>query len=270
MKTKLSKTRLAGLAILIVLCLFFLPVGCKVLAHYASGDSDRGWGSMRRDSSEQAPDPATTQEAVIQVYAARAARWRGAFGVHTWIATKPRFASHYQRLEVFGYALRWSGKTVRVRVGQPDSYWFGNKPYLLREVRGGEEVDQLIEKLHLAANNYVYNDQYDVWPGPNSNTFIAHLARVVPELNLELPATAIGKDYLPQGALALEPPSGHGFQLSAKGLLGIIIAPEEGLEINLLGLTAGIDVSPLALKLPGVGRVGFSDFERIIIPSASE
>lgn len=254
--------KLISRVILILLCLFFMPVGCNVAAHYAS-DNSRGWWELRRDSSLQAPEAATTPEAVIQVYAARAARWRGAFGVHTWIATKPRNASHYERLEVIGYALRWSGETVRVRRGRPDSYWYGNKPYLLRDLRGGENVDQMIEKLHLAAQNYIYNDQYKVWPGPNSNTFIATLAREVPELNLELPATAIGKDYLPGGAVAKKPPSGSGLQLSAGGLLGIMISPEEGLEVNLLGLTAGIDLSPPALKLPGVGRLGFSDYERI-------
>ena len=37
---------------------------------------------------------------------------------------------------------------------------------------------------------------YRVWPGPNSNTFVAHLGRAIPELRLAMPSTAIGKDYV--------------------------------------------------------------------------
>ena len=40
------------------------------------------------------------------------------------------------------------------------------------------------------------------------------------------------------------------------GLLGASLAWEEGLELNLMGLSAGIDVNDLALRLPGIGRVG--------------
>ena len=118
----------------------------------------------------------------------------------------------------------------------------------------------------LVLRAYPHNSRYNVWPGPNSNTFIAHLARKVPELALELPPTAIGKDYLPEGGFFHKPPSGSGLQLSLGGLFGLMLAPEEGIELNLLGLTAGIDFSPPAIKLPGVGRVGYADFERKSLP----
>ena len=65
------------------------------------------WQTARNDSSHQAPDPATTQEAVLQVYAARAFSWRGVFGVHTWFAVKPAGADHYLRLEVMGWGVRY-------------------------------------------------------------------------------------------------------------------------------------------------------------------
>ena len=60
----------------------------------------------------------------------------------------------------------------------------------------------------------------------------------------------------------MQSPSGTGLQLSLKGLLGVMVAPEEGLEFNVLGLTAGIDLNPPALKLPGIGRLGFSDYKK--------
>ena len=40
------------------------------------------------------------------------------------------------------------------------------------------------------------------------------------------------------------------------GLVGLSLAREEGLELNLLGLTFGFDPLDLALKLPGIGRLG--------------
>src|SRR5690606_17127130 len=143
-----------------------------------------------------------------------------------------------------------------VAPGIPAARWFGERPTLIRELRGGAEVDALIGRLHAASRDYPHNDEYRIWPGPNSNTYIAWLGRAVPELSLDLPPTAIGKDYIAGGGLVARPASGAGLQLSLAGLLGLVISAEEGLELNVLGLTAGVDVWPPALKLPGIGRIG--------------
>src|SRR6266850_563366 len=68
------------------------------------------------------------------------------------------------------------------------------------------------------------------------------VAREVPELRLNLPSTAIGKDYLAGGAPVGLAPSGTGGQVSVFGLLGITTAWDEGLEVNVLGLVFGLDV----------------------------
>lgn len=242
-----------------MVAIFFLPLAIAVTAHYTEGSRETDWRTARRDSTGIAPLPDAVPEAVIHVYAARAFRWRGAFGVHTWVAAKPQGAAQYTRFEVMGFNVARGGKAVRVQEGVPDGYWYGNAPVLIRELRGGDEIDRLIERLHEAASLYPYNDEYRIWPGPNSNTFIAYLGRAVPELSLDLPPTAIGKDYLPRGAMLARAPSGSGVQLSVNGMFGLILAPQEGFELNLLGLSAGIDLNPPALKLPGVGRVGFTD-----------
>ena len=248
----------------LVIVLFFMPVGCMVAAHYGADGNGRAQGG-RHSSTAQAP-PAEVGRAVIQVYAARAARWRGAIGVHTWIAVKPASATRYTRIEVIGYRAYWGRSAVRVREGTPDGMWFGNYPTLLREITasgdGAARVDAVIERLLAATERYPYSHEYKVWPGPNSNTFIASLARQVPELRLERPPNAIGKDYLPGGALLATTPSQTGLQLSVGGLLGVLIGLEEGVELNLLGLSTGVDLWPPALKLPGVGRLGFSDLRR--------
>jgi len=232
-----------------------------VAVHYGDSGSRPRFGS-----TGQAPQ-AIDGESVIQVYAARAARWRGAFGVHTWIAVKPSGALSWTRLEVIGYRVYYGGGAVRVRSGTPDGIWFGNRPTLLRDLRGSgpagaARVDAVIERLLAAAADYPYDDRYHVWPGPNSNTFIAWLGRHAPELRLELPPHAIGKDYLPGGALVAATPSRTGVQLSLGGYAGVLIGLEEGLELNVAGLSAGVDLWPPAIKLPGLGRLGFPDVRR--------
>jgi hypothetical protein len=138
----------------------------------------------------------------------------------------------------------------------PDNHWFGSRPARLVDLRGAE-VDALIDKVEAAVKSYPHADRYHSWPGPNSNTFIAHIGRAVPELRLDLPPTAIGKDFLANGDLAARAPSGTGVQVSLFGLGGLLIGWEEGLEVNVLGLSFGLDVNRPALRVPAVGRVGF-------------
>lgn len=236
-----------------LLALLVVPVLINLCLPDARGGVP--WHQARRDPTGLAPDPAATPEAVIQVYAAPAVSWRGVFSVHTWIAVKPSGAPRYTRYEVVGFGVAGGAPAVRVDRMGPDNHWFGARPHLVMERRGAG-VDALIEKIRAAVALYPYPHAYRPWPGPNSNTFTAYIARQVPELGLGLPSNAIGKDFLPHGALFAAAPSGSGFQLSFYGLAGILVAAEEGFELNLLGLTAGIDGAAPALKLPAIGRLG--------------
>ena len=190
-------------------------------------------------------------EAAVQVWGARTLGVKGIFGVHTWIAVKPTDAAEWTVYEVIGWRLRWSDSAVVIRERRPDT-WFGSKAELYADKRGAG-VDQLIERIDQAAREYPYAKTYTLWPGPNSNTFVAWIARAVPELEVDLPATAIGKDYL-GASLVARAPSGGGFQVSLAGLLGIAASRVDGLEVNLLGLNFGVSGS--GLKLPLVGRIG--------------
>jgi hypothetical protein len=214
------------------------------------------WWQARRDSSGQAPDPATTPEAVVQVYAARAVGWRGVFAVHTWIVVKPTDAAAYTRYEVIGWGVERGIRALRVNRAGPDNYWFGAYPDKLVD-RRGVGVDVLITRIEAAVAAYPYASTYRTWPGPNSNTFVAYVARAVPELRLELPPTAIGKDFLAGGAVAAVSPSGLGGQVSIFGVAGLLAGWEEGVEVNVLGLIFGLDLKRPAVKLPLVGRVGW-------------
>jgi hypothetical protein len=237
---------------LLVLTPFFL-LG---LAH-ADRDSESisNWRQASRASVGLAPDPALTPEPVVQVYAARAVRWRGYFGVHTWIATKPANAAAFTVYEVTGFAVRRGGPAIRVSQRPADGRWFGSVPVLLADKRGAG-VEQLIAKIERAVGAYPYQRSYRIWPGPNSNTFTAFVLRQVPELRVDLPGHAVGKDYLGPHVFARSP-SGTGVQANLFGVLGVLGGVEEGLEMNVLGATVGIDPNDLGLKLPLVGRLGF-------------
>lgn len=238
---------------LLLLGLVFLPL--LVSACVFGRDSSVPWYDARRDSTGLAPDPAVTREAVIQIYAARAVAWRGIFAVHTWIAVKPTGATRYSRYEVMGFGVAGGAPAVRVDRTGPDNYWFGAEPTIVLDRRGAG-VDDLIAKTRAAVARYPYPHEYRAWPGPNSNTFTAFVAREVPELGLALPSNAIGKDYLPGGALFAAAPSGTGYQLSLLGAAGLLVALKEGIEINLFALNFGVDFRRPGILLPGIGRVG--------------
>lgn len=223
----------------------------------ASGAWNRDWRTASRESSGIAPDPARTPEAVVQLYAARAFNWRGIFGVHTWIAAKETGARAYVVYQVVGWRLYRGLPVVAVQEDIPDRLWFDSRPRIMADLRG-PAAERAIKGIRKAADDYPYPEEYRLWPGPNSNTFTAFLARRVPELRAALPANALGKDYLDKGAFLARTPSGTGWQLSLYGVLGVTLAIQEGLEVNFLGLVFGVDVMRPALKLPFVARIGLS------------
>jgi hypothetical protein len=222
-------------------------------AQRAPGD----WRTASREPMGLAPNPATLQAPIVQVYAARAVRWRGYFGVHTWIAAKPAGAAEYTVYEVTGWRLRRESTAVSISTRAPDARWFGNAPELIAEIRGAEAATA-ITRIEKAVAAYPYAGEYRIWPGPNSNTFTAFILRAVPELRADLPPTAIGKDYL-GGALIARSPSGTGGQFSLFGVLGVLVGVEEGLEVNVFGAIFGIDPNQLAIKLPLAGHLGFGN-----------
>jgi hypothetical protein len=83
-------------------------------------------------------------------------------------------------------------------------------------------------------------------------------------LRVDLPPTAIGKDYLGMVPVA-RTPSGTGGQVSVLGIAGITAGWEEGFEVNVLGLTFGLDPYSLSIKLPLLGRIGPSESQPVIV-----
>lgn len=240
------------LAIIIFLILTFAGPIWLILSQQINFTTN--WQHANRDSAHLAPDPQTTTEAVIQVYAARTFSWRGIFAVHTWVAVKPKDAQQYTTYQVIGWRLYAGYSPLVIAHDIPDRYWFNQQPHIILEIRG-KAAENIIPKIDTAARAYPYPNEYWHWPGPNSNTFIAFIARQIPEMKLALPSNAIGKDYLPIKSFFAPTPSGSGYQISIYGILGIMLAQEEGLEINFLGLVYGLSPKKALLKLPGFGDI---------------
>lgn len=211
------------------------------------------WRTANRASAHIAPNPVSHPEAIIQAYSARAFSWRGILAVHTWIAVKPKNATQYVVYQIIGWRVLQGLSPLMVAHDIPDRYWFGQKPHIIFDKRGSA-AEALIPKIETAAKTYPDGSRYVLWPGPNSNTFPAYIARHIPELGLTLPATALGKDYLTNLTFLARTPSGTGYQFSLFGIIGISVARAEGLQINILGLVYGMNPFNLSITLPGVGE----------------
>lgn len=169
------------LPILLILCALS---GCTTKDHRLAS----------RESARIAPDPATSREAVLQVYGAPTWGWRGWFAIHTWISAKPANADTYTVYELIGWRQRRGLPLIRIEKDLPDRLWFGERPRLLKDFRG-ESAAKLIPAVDQAAKSYPWSSTYKAFPGPNSNTFTAWIAKQVPELGLDLPFSAIGSGY---------------------------------------------------------------------------
>ena len=245
-----------------LLSLAFVLIGPLLVLATGSVRLGQDWRTADRSSAGIAPAASEVSEAIVSVWAARAFNWRGVFAVHTWIATKPENATHYTVHQVLGWRGWNGGRVVVSSPDLPDRSWYGHPARLVEELRGPEAA-AAIPKILKVIDEYPYARLYRMWPGPNSNTFTAHVARRVPELRVELPSIAVGKDFLVhEESIHRErgfdwAPGGPGFQISVLGIGGVLVGVREGIEFNLLGLVFGLDPLGPAIKLPGIGRIGF-------------
>lgn len=180
-----------------------------------------------------APQPKNYQGGVIQVYSARTWGAKQAVAVHTWVSVKRSGDDHYTSYEIIGWRLRRSDTALVVRNNNPDRDWWGHQPELLLDYRAAD-ADMLIHRIEQVVESYPYKSEYQAYPGPNSNTFTASIGRAIPELGLDLPSTAIGKDYKSLNEMFGRSSSGSGVQASLFGLLGVTLGIEKGWKLIFL------------------------------------
>jgi hypothetical protein len=235
-----------------VLAVFLLPAlsAAGALAYHGGPTH---WSQWDRTVASRIPDAAAYPEARILVMTGRTRGWKGALAVHSWIVIKRENDRAWRRYDVAGW-----GDPVRLNWWPPD-LWFGEYGSVVVDIKGAQ-AEALIPRIEAAIKDYRYAHagDYRIWPGPNSNTFVATVLRTLPELGAMLPPNAVGRDFRPLPYAGLTD-SGTGVEASLWGALGIKIGWVEGIELNLAGLVAGVDLRHPALKVPGFGRVGFSD-----------
>jgi hypothetical protein len=241
----LVRYSLAGFALL-----FLLP-SAAALAWWSQQDRPAHWRAADWGPSGVLPPAISVPGPAIHVMAARTGGTKGALSVHSWIVHKRAGDLRWTRHDVVGW-----GAPVRRDAYGPDARWYSNAPRIIGSVEGASAA-AAIPRLESAIAAYPWSRRgdYVIWPGPNSNTFVAYLARAVPEIDVTLPPHAVGRDWLGPGLQAMRDAGGD-LHVSISGLAGLSLGPRSGIELHLLGQAAGIDLLRPALKLPGIGRIG--------------
>lgn len=231
------------------LAVFLIPVFSAAGALATRGGPTH-WSQWDRTVTSDFPPALEHPQARVLVMAGRTRGWKGVVAVHTWIVIKGENEPKWRRYDVAGW-----GSPVRLNWWPPD-LWFGERGSIVLDVEG-KRAQALIPRIDAAIKEYRYGDygDYRLWPGPNSNTFVAAMLRAVPELGVALPSNAIGRDYRPWPYLGLTD-SGTGVEVNLWGVLGVKLGWVEGVELNVLGLVAGLDVRDPGVKVPGYGRIG--------------
>ena len=225
---------------------------------FLGGCSHSDWRTADRSSANIAPLPSESKEAIVHIYVARTFNWHKHLAVHSWVAFKEKDAKEYMVYHVTGWLAHNGGEAVLGKKDIPDRKWYGSVPELITDIRG-KKAEAAIPQIKAAIQFYRYSNFYRMYPGPNSNSFVSHIIRNVDELQVELPPNAVGKDWLNDGRFFAMSESGTGIQVSVFGIFGFTLGLAEGIELNILGLSFGVDILRPAIKLPAVGRLGLKD-----------
>jgi hypothetical protein len=99
-----------------------------------------------------------------------------------------------------------------------DNYWFGARRQILLDGRG-PDVDAMIDNIRAAIDftGNICGERVAVGTGPSA--ILVRIRIAGPELGLSLPANAVGKDFLPGGALLATAPRGYQCYIGDSGKL---------------------------------------------------
>ncbi|TDI58215.1 MAG: DUF3750 domain-containing protein [Alphaproteobacteria bacterium] len=245
--------RLSKFMLIILIAVFIVPVVIRTVL-WAAGNQPMHWRDADWSASGILPPAANERGASIRVLSARTGGYKGILSVHSWLVIRPAGAATFDRYDLVGW-----GRPLRKNAYPPDGRWYSNDPEIVFELTG-KKAAKLIPKIEAAIAAYPWSahGDYRIWPGPNSNTFVANILSKVPELGAVLPPTAIGRDFPVDGGI-LNRSSAGGWTISFGGFAGVTIGAIEGFQINLLGLVAGFEFARPALLLPGLGRISLTD-----------
>ena len=237
---------------LLALLLAFALPNAAAAVWWTSQPHPAGWRAADWSSSGLLPRAADEPQAALYVLSARTGGLKGAVATHAWIVLKDKGGA-WERYDKVGW-----GMPVRRDGWAADGRWYSNTPVVVAKVTG-PAAEPLVARARaaIAAYPFAQRGDYTLWPGPNSNTLVAHVLRALPGLDATLPPTAIGKDFRVLGDFVTVAADWRDVEFSLGGVAGLALGARHGVELRLLGLTLGLDLARPALKLPGVGRVGW-------------
>lgn len=170
--------------------------------------------------------------------------WFTRFAEHAWVDVKTGPTWH--RVEWNSHLEEVRVEAIDALVGMSDERW--ERGVAVHAVHRGDAAACLGAAILQVARGYPDVHDYHAWPGPNSNSFVAWLSREVPGFSLQLPPNAVGKDWTSWLRIGVTT-TGTGIAIDTV-VLGAQVGLAEGVELHLLGQTAGVGLWPPQLKLP--------------------
>lgn len=171
--------------------------------------------------------------------------WYTRFASHSWFVVRSKADGAWRRVEIVGPATGVVDRPVEADDAFADERW--GRPVEVLAAYAGRDAAVMANEVRLMAEDYD-GTTYRAWPGPNSNTFVERVLREVEGLSAQLDHNAVGKDWAFPGRIGATG-SGAGLELELP-LVGLQVGLLEGVELHLFGLTLGVGIWPLSLKLP--------------------
>ena len=159
--------------------------------------------------------------------------WYTIFAEHAWVDMKNGDEDSWLRAEVYNSSTGARITAISAEQARATHRW-DNRSAVLSVVVGDKASAAIPAIVEFTEN---YQLEYDAWPGPNSNTFIADLLSSVSGVDARLHHNSVGKDF-PWGYFGL------GFDW------------DSGIDVHIMQLTFGVSFWPPAIKLPLLPRIG--------------
>lgn len=170
--------------------------------------------------------------------------WFTRFAEHAWVDVKQGAA--WQRVEWNSHLHAVRIEPIGAELAMLDERW--QRGVAVHAVHHGADAARIGAAILQVAGSYPDVHDYRAWPGPNSNSFVVWLSRQVQGFSLQLPPNAVGKDWTPWVRVG-GTTTRTGVAVDT-ALFGAQVGLAEGVELHVLGLTAGVGLWPPQLKLP--------------------
>lgn len=170
------------------------------------------------------------------------------FATHSYVDYRERVGSQWYRVEVPNPKKGAMIKQISSFEAYSKRRW-GERVRILSQSEGKSNPDFARD---IRAFELGYDDSiYKAYPGPNSNTFIEKMIREVDGVNAILDHNAIGKEH---GFYAGKTTGGTGLKLQTP-ILGVALGLKEGVEVSMLGFSAGVSIYPPSVRIPFLPKI---------------